>query len=236
MRATKFEFEKRFWIFAAIFAIGFSLARLDISAVTALRHMLAPGIAPDSKEAEIFARVTIAIGALLVLATAILRTWASAYLRTEVVHDTSQHSEALVADGPFRFTRNPLYLANVPMAAGIGLLSSRLGWVFLVAASWLFVYRLIFREEEALRQSQGESYHAYCRAVPRFWPALTPRVASGHREPRWGQAFAGESFIWLFGLAELTIALTLSTTIGLAVFAAGFAAHFIAIPLVRKYA
>ena len=72
--------------------------------------------------------------------------------------------------------------------------------------------------------------------MPRFWPALTPRVASGHREPRWGQAFAGESFIWLFGLAELTIALTLSTTIGLAVFAAGFAAHFIAIPLVRKYA
>ena len=83
--------------------------------------------------------MTIAIGALLVFAAAVLRTWASAYLRTEVVHDTSQHSKALVADGPFRFTRNPLYLANVPMAAGIGLLSSRLGWLFLVAANWLFV-------------------------------------------------------------------------------------------------
>jgi protein-S-isoprenylcysteine O-methyltransferase Ste14 len=69
--------------------------------------------------------MTIGVGALFVFAAATLRTWASAYLRTEVVHDTNQHSEALVADGSFRFTRNPRYLANIPMAVGIGLLASR---------------------------------------------------------------------------------------------------------------
>jgi hypothetical protein len=57
----------------------------------------------------------------------------AAYLRTEIVHDTAQHSEALVADGPFRYTRNPLYLASLLMAAGIGVLASRSGFVFLGA-------------------------------------------------------------------------------------------------------
>ena len=99
----------------------------------------------------------IAIGALLVFLSAALRTWGAVYLRTAIVHDTAQHSDALVADGPFRYTRNPLYLASVPMAAGIGALASVPGFIFLVLANWIFVYRLILHEEEALRQSQGES-------------------------------------------------------------------------------
>ena len=236
MRATKFEFERRFWIIAAIYATGFWLAYFDhVDFIAGLRHLLAPSITRGSPEAETFKRVIMLIGALLVFLTAALRTWATAYLRTDVVHDTAQHSEALVADGPFRYTRNPLYLANVPMAAGIGVLASRLGWLFLVIANWVFVYRLIFREEESLRQSQGESYRAYLHAVPRFWPSFTPRVPSGNRAPRWGQAFVGESFVWLFGVAELCLALTLNIKLAMAVFVLGFVAHFVAVPLVGKH-
>jgi hypothetical protein len=93
---------------------------------------------------------------------------------------------------------------------------------------------LIFREEEALLQSQGESYRAYLSAVPRFWPSLKPRVSSGNLKPRWGQAFVGESFVWIFGVAELAIAATLNPRIGYMLFALGFVAHFLVIPLVRK--
>jgi hypothetical protein len=150
----------------------------------------------------------------------------AAYLRTAVVHDTAQHSDALVADGPFRYTRNPLYLASLPMAAGIGVSASRSGFVFLLVVNWIFVYRLIFREEESLLKSQGESYRAYCQAVPRFWPAFKPRVPPGNLKPKWGQAFAGESFVWLFGFAELLIAVTLNPGIGLAAFLLGFVANF----------
>ena len=71
------------------------------------------------------------------------------------VQPENQHSDALVADGPFRYTRNPLYLASVPMAAGMGVLACLSGFIFLVVANWIFVYRLILREEGALRQSQG---------------------------------------------------------------------------------
>jgi protein-S-isoprenylcysteine O-methyltransferase Ste14 len=235
VQATKFEFEKRFWIICAMYFVGFFLSAFDhVPFIVAVRHLIAPSIVRGSPESDLFARIVILSGAFLVFLSAGLRTWAAAYLRTDIVHDTSQHSEALIADGPFRYTRNPLYFGNLPMAVGIGVLASRLGFVFLVAANWIFVYRLILREEKALRQSQGESYRAYHQAVPRFWPALRPRVPSAGRQPQWGQAFAGESFVWIFGLAELSIAITLSARIGGAVFLLAFLAYFIPLRLVRK--
>ena len=170
MKATKFEFEHRFWIISGIFLVGFCCFRWDINALAWLRHL----IGSTRLSGAAFSRIALGFGALLVFLAAIFRTWASAYLRTEIVHDTSQHAEALVADGPFRFTRNPLYFANVPMAFGLGLLSSRLGCLFLVAANWLFVYRLIFREEAALRETQGNLTA----------PTVTSCRASGQRLPR----------------------------------------------------
>jgi protein-S-isoprenylcysteine O-methyltransferase Ste14 len=235
VRATRFEFEKRFWIICAIYLTGFCLSAFDhVSFIVALRHLIAPSIAGGEPQAIMFTRIVIVAGGLLVFLAAGLRTWGAAYLRTEVVHDTEQHSEALVADGPFRYTRNPLYLANLPMAAGIGVLASRSGFIFLVLANWIFVYRLILREEESLLKTQGESYRAYCEAVPRFWPALKPRVPSGNIRPDWGQAFAGESFVWLFGLAEVLIAATLNPWFGIVTFLLGFVAHFLITRQIQK--
>jgi protein-S-isoprenylcysteine O-methyltransferase Ste14 len=235
LHATKFEFEKRFWIICAIYFVGFFLSVFDHTPFfVALRHLIAPSITRGSVDADTFARAVIAIGALVVFLSASLRTWGAAYLRTEIVHDTAQHSDLLVADGPFRYTRNPLYLATLPMAAGIGVLASSWGFIFLVLANWIFVYRLILREEKALRQSQGESYRAYCGTVPRFWPALRPRVPSGNLRPDWGQAFAGESFVWLFGLAELLIAATLNTWVGVFTFLLGFVAHLLVTRQIQK--
>jgi protein-S-isoprenylcysteine O-methyltransferase Ste14 len=235
MRATKFEFEQRFWIIGLIFSAGFGLAAVDHTvAAVALLHMIAPAIDPDSARGTMWLRLIFASGAVLVFLAALLRTWATAYLRSEIVHDASQHSEALVADGPFRYLRNPLYLANVPMAAGIGLMASRTGWVFMVAVMWIFMYRLIFREEEGLLQTQGNSYAAYLKAVPRFWPALTPRVPSGGGQARWGQAIAAEMFIWLFGVAELCFAITLNFKLTGIVAASGFAIYFVAVHLAKR--
>jgi hypothetical protein len=100
---------------------------------------------------------------------------------------------------------------------------------------WVFVYRLVFREEDGLRQTQGESYRAYLKAVPRFWPSLTPCIPSGGGQPRWGQAFAGEMIFWLFGVAVLCFAITLNIKLTGIVFAASFAFYFlVVVPLVKK--
>ena len=235
MRATKFEFEFRFWIICGIYLLAFALSVFDHTPfIVALRQLIAPSIIRGTPEAATFARIVIVTGAVLVFLSATVRTWAAAYLQTAIVHDASQHSEALVADGPFRYTRNPLYFGNLPLAVGIGVLASGAGFIFLVLANWIFVYRLIFREEEALRQTLGESYRAYLNAVPRFWPALRPRVAPSGRSPRWAQAFAGEAFVWIFGLAQLSIAVTLNARVGLAVFLLAFASYFIPLQLVRR--
>ncbi len=226
MQATKFEFAQRFWIIGFIFGASFFLSNFDhVSMIAASRHALAPTLIADTPAAVRFGDRVIAAGATLVFLAAILRTWATAYLHTDVVHDTSEHAEALVADGPYRFTRNPLYLANLPMAAGLGVLASRLGFVFVIAANWIFVYRLIFREEAILRETQGQSYRAYSRAVPRFWPSLMPRVAASGRAPRWGQALAGESFIWAFGAAEICLAFSRNLILISIISSAGMAIH-----------
>ncbi len=232
MRATEFEFRRRFWIIAAIFFLGFFLFQSDVDVITTVRHLVAP-TAPTGPQAVLATRCLIGFGALLLFVAAWLRTWSTAYLRTDVVHDSSQHSEALLADGPFRYVRNPLYIGNVLMAVGIGLLASWPGFVFIVVGNWFFVYRLVFREEAALRIAQGESYRAYCRAVPRFWPTLRPRVPSGETTPRWGQAFVGEAFVWLFALAELCLALTLNGKFVAIGFGLGFFAYFIVLARIR---
>lgn len=235
--ATKFEFENRFWIIGAIFGVGFGLYNIDhMNFAEALLRLFAPSVNADSAQATLLLRLIFAGGALLVFVSALLRTWATAYLRTEVVHDMSQHSEALVADGPFRYVRNPLYLANLPLVAGVGVLASRLGFYFMVLSTWLFVYRLILREEAGLLETQGDSYRAYLNAVPRFWPALTPRVPAAGGQPRWGQAIAGEMFVWLFGAAVLSFAITLNFKLMCIVFASSFVVYFAAVYVVKKRA
>jgi len=237
VRATKLEFEMRFWIIAALFSLAFSFYYFDqVNSAVALLHLIAPSLDLDSARGLMWLRVVFGYGALLVFLAALLRTWATAYLRTEIVHDTSQHSESLVADGPFRYVRNPLYLANLPMAAGVGVMASRTGWLFLVAGIWLFCYRLILREESGLIEAQGEPYRNYMKAVPRLWPALRPRVAAGPAKPRWGQAIAAEMFFWLYGVAVLSFALTLNFKPMIALFVSSFVVYFAAVYLLKKRA
>jgi protein-S-isoprenylcysteine O-methyltransferase Ste14 len=235
MRATQFEFEQRFWIIGALFFLGFSFYWLDpVNAAVAILHFFRPSLDAATAAGNFWVRIIFGGGALLVFIAAGLRTWATAYLRTEIVHDAGQHTEELVADGPFRYVRNPLYLANLPMAAGIGVLASRIGWFILVVGMWLFVYRLILREEDGLLLHQNESYRAYLRSVPRLWPSLRPRIPSAGRLPRWGQAFAGEIFVWLFGAAVLCFAITLNPKLTSIVFALSLVIYFMAIYLLTK--
>ena len=235
MRATRFEFEQRFWIIGAIFWVGFSLYAIDTTnCANWLFHLFAPTVDPASARANTIQHWIFGAGALLVFLAALIRTWATAYLRTEIVHDMSQHSESLIADGPYRWVRNPLYLANLPMTAGVGLMASRLGWFFMIVAMYVFVYRLILREEDGLLQNQGGSYAAYLKTVPRLFPSPVPRLPATGNQPHWGQAIAAEMFIWLFGVAVLCFAITLNFKLTGIIFAASFAIYFIAVRLVKK--
>jgi hypothetical protein len=123
------------------------------------------------------------------------------------------HDNRLVADGPYRYLRNPLYLGIILMAFGIALAASRSGFVVLVVAVTVFQYRLTLREERALAATQGESYRRYLAAVPRMLPSLRPRLPASGTVPRWGQAFLGEIFMWGFALTFVLFVATGSNRI-----------------------
>jgi protein-S-isoprenylcysteine O-methyltransferase Ste14 len=211
MRATNFEFHYRVWFIALIFTAGFGCYGFDhTNAAQALvRRLMGPGLDLGSGAGRHALQCTFALAAALLAAGAVMRTWGSAYLGREVVHDSALRSERVVADGPYRHCRNPLYLGNILGAAGIGSLASRTGWFVLVAGMTVFVLRLIGREESGLLKAQGEAYRAYLAAVPRLWPALRPRLPAGETTARWGQAWRAEAGFCIAAVATIGYAATL---------------------------
>jgi protein-S-isoprenylcysteine O-methyltransferase Ste14 len=196
MKATSWEFSNRALLFGLIFAVSFPLYFLDPQNSTAA---LANWIGSKwQMDADLVARLLFAFAALLLVLAALIRTWASSYLHATVVYAAEVKSASLVADGPYRHVRNPLYFANVLMIIGMGAMMSRVGFFVALAAMLVFCYRLIFREEAELQANQGEQYEAYRKAVPRLWPALWPRIASAGRRATWAEGFKAESWYWGF--------------------------------------
>jgi hypothetical protein len=127
-----------------------------------------------------------------------------------VVQDQSLHTERLVADGPYRHCRNPLYLGTILLSIGFGLLASRVGCLVLIAGNVFFVYRLIGREEAQFQAQPDSGYRAYFQAVPRMMPTLRPCLPAAGGHPRWGQALLGELPFWLFAATAAAFAATLN--------------------------
>jgi protein-S-isoprenylcysteine O-methyltransferase Ste14 len=156
MRASNWEFSNRAFIFGMVFALSFPLYAIDHqNSAGAVSHFLAGRFGLNE---DLLVRTFLALGAALVALAAFIRTWASSYLHASVVYASEVKTASLVADGPYRRVRNPLYLANILMAVGLAPMMSRLGFVFAITAMIVFCYRLILREEAELRQSQGEHY------------------------------------------------------------------------------
>jgi protein-S-isoprenylcysteine O-methyltransferase Ste14 len=218
VKGTNWEFTNRALVFGMIFGFTFPLSFFDHqNSTAALANWLGTTLQVD---ADIVARLLFAFAALLLIVAAFVRTWASSYLCAGVVYAAEVKTESLVADGPYRQVRNPLYFANVLMAVAIGAMMSRAGFFLAVVAMLVFCYRLILREEAELQTSQGEQYDVYCKAVPRLWPSLRQRIMSAGRQARWREGFKAESWYWGFAAALVSFAITLKVTLFFVILAA----------------
>ena len=149
---------------------------------------------------------TLIIGFAIALLGELIRFWGVSWAGSETRTTGSVGGTFLIISGPFAYVRNPLYVGNILIYLGLGIMSFALFPYLQIVAILFFLlqYYLIVKEEEGyLREKFREDYKNYCEKVPPFFPKLTPyknmtilqppfsAVAGFRSETRSLQAFLG---------------------------------------------
>lgn len=88
--------------------------------------------------------------------------------------DRRIYAEGLVTTGVFAHCRNPLYLGNILILAGLGIASNSIFFVCIATPIFLFFWQaIVLAEEKYLFGKFGPTYEAYCEKVNRWLPSLS---------------------------------------------------------------
>lgn len=134
-----------------------------------------------------------------------LRAWAAGHLRKD---------EELAVSGPYRGTRNPLYLGNLVIGSGI-VITSRSLWVLGIVTIYFFLfYPLIIQMEvEKMRSLFPREYAEYSHKTPLLFPLRRASSPSKKRKFSWEsylknkewRALLGTIIFWLIMLAKVLL-------------------------------
>ena len=189
MRASNREFRQRMWIMIAIVFLGFWAPWIGLLHLGRRISMLEWLIVQLSRTGlfsfSSAAFAVIAAGALAAGLGAFFRVWGAAYLGYGTVHHEEMQARTMMADGPYRFVRNPLYLGGWFMMFAVDLLMPAAGAPFSLLLMTIFFLRLILAEEDFLAGQLGEPYRDYLRAVPRLFPRLRGALPPAGHQPHW---------------------------------------------------
>jgi protein-S-isoprenylcysteine O-methyltransferase Ste14 len=121
-----------------------------------------------------------AMGVALITAGGTVVIWGFVRFATEGVGvpvPVEPTSRQLTVGGPYRYVRNPLYLAIVVVVTGQALLLSR-PVLLIYAAVFLAAFAAFVHwyEEPSLARRFGAQYEAYRKQVPAWWPRLRRRT------------------------------------------------------------
>lgn len=120
--------------------------------------------------------LSLAAGAAVALAGLALRAWASGHLNKEKI---------LAVSGPYRHTRNPLYLGNLIIGAGVAVTSNSWPVLALLTAYFGVFYPLIIaKERKRMHRLFMEKYDDFADNVPLFFPGLRRASRNGIRFDR----------------------------------------------------
>jgi protein-S-isoprenylcysteine O-methyltransferase Ste14 len=120
------------------------------------------------------------------------------------------YAEDLVTDGLYAHCRNPMYIGNVLMIAGTGILSNSLFFVSIGIPFFIFIWQAIIRaEEDYLYNKFGEGFKDYMRDVNRWIPKFKGLVTTISRmEFKWKRVILKEyntTWYWLIGCTLLVM-------------------------------
>src|SRR5580704_18886540 len=108
---------------------------------------------------------TMLLSLLLVVPGVWLRAYAAGYVKKNA---------ELTRTGPYAYTRNPLYLGSMSIAAGFAVAAGRWWLVVLLVAMFLAIYLPTILSEEAFLRGTFPQFEEYAQRVPRLLPRLTP--------------------------------------------------------------
>jgi len=119
--------------------------------------------------------------------------------------DRKVYAEELVTEGMFNHCRNPLYVGNILMLVGVGILSNSLIYAVIFIPLFLFIYQaIVLAEENFLRGKFGESFVQYCQRVNRWVPDLRGISATfssmTFRWKRWILKEYNTQYVWMTGI------------------------------------
>ena len=118
-----------------------------------------------------------------------LRAWSAGHLAK---------NQRLATSGPYAYTRNPLYLGTLLVAAGLAGASRSPGLGLLFAAVFAFVYLPVIELEEQHLRQLFPDYAAYAARVPALLPTLHP--AKSLHPFRWALYLRNQEFQAALGL------------------------------------
>jgi len=139
------------------------LAALGLGCILSLVLPIGPGLVSPNRlgfgVGVIFVVLGLALGGLSV----------RRFILAGTSPDPGEPSTALVVEGPYRFTRNPIYIGFILIYFGLALILTSL-WVLALLVPVLIVLQrgVVEREEAYLHRQFGEAYRKYQARVPRW--------------------------------------------------------------------
>lgn len=126
-----------------------------------------------------------------------LRIWANGYL---------QKDESLAVNGPFSYTRNPLYLGSFLIGCGFCIATSRLPLFVIFLAFFLLVFLNTIRHEENILEGKfGAEFQKYKENVPVFIPKLTPYASNVYSGFSWKQVKHNKEQLTVLGVVLIAL-------------------------------
>jgi protein-S-isoprenylcysteine O-methyltransferase Ste14 len=196
MRASAIEFRLRMAINTAIIVLGFWAPWIEAwgigRRITLLEWLSLQLGRTGPVRFTVAVPVVIVVSAIIAAAGAGLRVWGTAYLGTGTVTSIDMKAGRVVADGPYRYIRNPLYAGLWFMVAAMAFIMPAPGALVAMVLITMFLIRLILAEEAFLRRQIGEPYELYLAAVPRLVPRFHASLRHAGSKPHWMRAVLAE--------------------------------------------
>ncbi|HEY1025820.1 MAG TPA: methyltransferase, partial [Sphingobacteriaceae bacterium] len=120
------------------------------------------------------------------------------------------HADQLITQGLFNHCRNPLYVGNIMMLLGLGIMANSLFYIAVFIPAFLFIYQsIVMAEENFLGNKFGSQYSSYCSRVNR-WLFNLENIGSTFKvmqfdTKRWMFTEYNIVFIWISGVTLILL-------------------------------